>query len=107
MAVGYSNGANIAVSMLLLRPDVLSGSILFRAMVPFVPESVPKLSGKYIFMSVGIHDPIVPSSGTKDLFDLLRKTGSDVSVRWQNSGHELTRSDVSEAREWLSTSFTR
>ena len=91
--------------MLLLRPDVLAGSILFRAMVPFIPESVPKLSGKYIFMSVGIHDPIVPSSGTKDLFD-LRKTGSDVSLRWQNSGHELTQSDVSEAREWLSMSFT-
>ena len=91
--------------MLLLRPDVLAGSILFRAMVPFIPESVPKLSGKYIFMSVGIHDPIVPSSGTKNLFD-LRKTGSDVSLRWQNSGHELTQSDVSEAREWLSMSFT-
>lgn len=91
--------------MLLLRPDVLAGSILFRAMVPFIPESVPKLSGKYIFMSAGLHDPIVPSSGTKDLFD-LRKTGSDVSLRWQNSGHELTQSDVSEAREWLSMSFT-
>ena len=74
VAVGYSNGANIAASMLLLRPEVLAGSILFRAMVPFIPESVPNLSGKYIFMSAGLHDPIVPSSGTKDLFDLLRKT---------------------------------
>jgi phospholipase/carboxylesterase len=106
VAVGYSNGANIAASMLLLRPEVLAGSILFRAMVPFVPESVPNLSGKYIFMSAGLHDPIIPSPGTKGLFDLLRKTGSNVSLRWQNSGHELTQKDVSEAREWLSTSFT-
>jgi phospholipase/carboxylesterase len=105
VAVGYSNGANIAASMLLLRPEVLAGSILFRAMVPFVPESVPDLSGKYIFMSAGLHDPIVLSRGTKDLFDLLRKTGSNVSLKWQNSGHELTQSDVSEAREWLSAIF--
>jgi phospholipase/carboxylesterase len=106
VAVGYSNGANIAVSMLLLRPEVLAGSILFRAMVPFVPESVPNLSGKYIFMSAGLHDPIIPSPGTKSLFDLLRRTGSNVSLRWQSSGHALTQKDVSEAREWLSASFT-
>ena len=68
VAVGYSNGANIAASMLLLRPEVLAGSILFRAMVPFIPESVPKLSGKYIFMSAGLHDPIVPSRRNKKSF---------------------------------------
>lgn len=106
VAVGYSNGANIAASMLLLRPEILAGSILFRAMIPFVLDSVPNLSGKYIFMSAGLHDPIVPSRGTKDLFDLLKKTGSNVSLKWQNSGHELTQRDVSEAREWLSASFT-
>ena len=68
MAVGYSNGANIAASMLLLRPEALAGAILFRAMVPFVPESVPNLSGKHIFMSAGLHDPIIPSPGTKRSF---------------------------------------
>lgn len=106
VAVGYSNGANIAASMLLLRPEVLAGSILFRAMVPFVPESIPNLSGKYVLMSAGLHDPIVPSPGTTDLFDLLKKTGSNVSLKWQSSGHELTQRDVSEAREWLSGAFT-
>ncbi|MGA7368146.1 MAG: alpha/beta hydrolase [Nitrososphaeraceae archaeon] len=106
VAVGYSNGANIAASMLLLRPEILAGSILFRAMIPFVLDSVPNLSGKYIFMSAGLHDPIVPSRGTKGLFDLLKKTGSNVSLKWQNSGHELTQRDVIEAREWLSASFT-
>jgi phospholipase/carboxylesterase len=92
--------------MLLLRPEVLVGSILFRAMVPFIPEPIPNLSGKRIFMSAGVHDPIIPSRGTKDLFDLLRKTGSNASLKWQNSGHELSQRDVSEAREWLSASFT-
>ena len=92
-------------SMLLLRPEVLAGSILFRAMVPFIPEPIPNLSRKLIFMSSGLHDPIVPSRGTNDLFDLLRKTGSNVSLEWQNSGHELTQKDLSKAREWLSASF--
>jgi phospholipase/carboxylesterase len=105
VAIGYSNGANIAASMLLLRPEVLAGAILFRAMVPFIPEPIPNLSSKLIFMSSGLHDPIVPSRGTKDLFHLLRKTGSNVSLEWQNSGHELTQRDLSEARAWLSASF--
>lgn len=106
VVIGYSNGANIAANMLLLRPEVLAGSILFRAMVPFIPEPIPNLSGKRIFMSAGLHDPIIPRRGTKDLFDLLKKTGSNVSLKWQNSGHELSQKDVSEAREWLSASFT-
>lgn len=100
VAIGYSNGANIAVSMLMLRPKMLAGSILFRAMVPFVPESIPKLSDKYIFMSAGLHDSVVPRTITEDLFDLLKKAGSKVSLTWQNSGHELTQKDVNEAREW-------
>src|SRR5919202_5992866 len=59
IAVGYSNGANIAASMLLLRPEILSSAILFRAMVPLVPLTLPNLSDKRIFMSSGLYDPIV------------------------------------------------
>src|SRR5919202_2730017 len=59
IAVGYSNGANIAASMLLLRPEILSSAILFRAMVPLVPQTLPDLSRKHIFMSSGLYDPIV------------------------------------------------
>jgi predicted esterase len=59
IAVGYSNGANIAASILLLRPEILSSSILFRGMVPLVPETLPDLSNKHIFMSSGVYDPIV------------------------------------------------
>lgn len=101
IAVGYSNGANIAASMLLLRPEILSAAILFRAMVPLVPEQQPDLSSKSIFISAGSFDPIVPASNTKELVELLRSAGADVTIRFFQSGHELTSNDVDLAREWL------
>src|ERR671912_1157281 len=60
ISVGYSNGANIASSLLLLRPEVMSSAVLFRAMIPFMPERVPNLSAKDIFLGSGENDPIVP-----------------------------------------------
>ena len=101
VAVGYSNGANIAASMLLLRPEILSAAILFRAMVPLIPEKQPNLSSKFIFISAGAHDPIVPGSDTKQLVELLRNAGADVTTRFFQSGHELTREDVDLAHQWL------
>jgi phospholipase/carboxylesterase len=102
LAVGYSNGANIAASMLLLRPETLSAAILFRAMVPFVPEMLPDLSNKHVFMSSGLHDPIVPKQEAERLFSLFKKAGAKVSLYWQNSGHELRiEEDVQKAKECL------
>jgi predicted esterase len=101
VAVGYSNGANIAASILLLRPEVLSAAILFRAMVPLVPEIQQNLSSKSVFIGAGSLDPIVPASNTKELVDLLRAAGADVTIRFFQSGHELTGADVDAAREWL------
>jgi phospholipase/carboxylesterase len=101
VAVGYSNGANIAASMLLLRPEVLSAAILFRAMVPLIPKRRPDLSSKSVFISAGSFDPIVPASQTKQLAELLRTAGADVTVHPLQSGHELTREDVDLAREYL------
>ena len=60
MAVGYSNGANITASLLLLRPEILSGAVLFRAMVPFVPDSYPDLKNKPVLISDGEFDSIIP-----------------------------------------------
>jgi len=100
-AVGYSNGANIAASMLLLRPEVLSAAILFRAMVPRIPKTKPNLNSKWIWIGAGSHDPIVPASNTKELVGLLRSAGADVTIRFFQSGHELTSDDVDLAREWL------
>jgi phospholipase/carboxylesterase len=101
IAVGYSNGANIASSMLLLSPEILSGAILFRAMVPLIPEVLPDLTNKHIFMSAGMHDPIVPRQETESLFGLFKKAGAKVSLYWQRSGHELRVDEVKKAKEWL------
>ena len=101
MAIGYSNGANIAASLLLLRPEILFSAILFRPMIPLVPEPLPNLSNKRVLVSAGLRDPIVASYQTKDLIDLLIRVGANVSVQWQNSGHELTQRDVKLGREWV------
>jgi len=101
IAVGYSNGANIAASMLLLRPGLLSAGLLLRAMVPFVPDKLPNLSSVTVFIGAGTFDPIVPASNTKELAELLRSAGADVTTRFFQSGHELTSDDVDLAREWL------
>ena len=102
IAVGYSNGANKASSMLLLRPEVLSAAILFRAMVPLLPQVLPDLTNKHIFMSSGLHDPIIPKQETERLIGLFKKAGAKVSLHWQNSGHELRMNEINTAREWLS-----
>ena len=104
IAVGYSNGANIAASMFLLRPEILGAAILFRAMVPLVPETQPDLAAKRIWIGAGAHDPIVPASSTKELVEMLRDAGADVTIRFFQSGHELTSNDVDLAREWLTRS---
>src|ERR1700732_169257 len=81
-AVGYSNGANIAASLLLLRPETLSAAILFRAMIPLIPDKQPKLGSKRVWIGAGSFDPIVPASATKQLAELLRAAGADVTVRF-------------------------
>jgi phospholipase/carboxylesterase len=104
VAVGYSNGANIAASMLLLRPEALGAALLFRAMVPLVPETQPDLAAKRIWIGAGAHDAIIPASSTKRLVEMLRAAGADVTIRFFQSGHELTSDDVDLAREWLTAS---
>jgi phospholipase/carboxylesterase len=101
VAVGYSNGANIAASMLLLRPEVFSAAILFRAMVPLIPEKEPDLSSTRVWIGAGKFDPIIPGSQTQQLAKLLRGAGANVVVRYFESGHELTREDIDAARQWL------
>ncbi|HTI43498.1 MAG TPA: alpha/beta hydrolase [Vicinamibacterales bacterium] len=100
-AVGFSNGANIAGALLLLRPDALGAAVMFRAMVPLVPEQLPRLAHTPALISNGRLDPLVSAEETEQLASLLRSAGADVTVSWQNSGHELTERDVVTAREWL------
>jgi len=101
IAVGYSNGANIAASLLLLRPETLSAAILFRAMVPLIPETQPNLSSTRVWIGAGDQDPIVPASETKRLAELLRRAGADVTIRFAKAGHGLTNDDLEAARHWL------
>ena len=103
VAVGYSNGANIAASILLLRPEILHAAILFRAMVPLVPDSLPDLSSVRVWIGAGKFDQIVPTPETKHLVELLRGSRADVTIRFLEAGHELTGDDVDAAREWLTT----
>ena len=106
IAVGYSNGANIAASMLLLRPEILSSAILFRAMVPLVPQTLPDLTKKHIFISSGLYDPIVSRQEADRLFGLFKNAGAKVSLSWQESSHELTMDEIRRAKEWLLQYFT-
>jgi len=101
VGVGYSNGANIAASMLLLRPEIMHAAILFRAMVPLIPDKLPDLSSVHIWIGAGDQDPIVPASETKRLVELLRRAGADVTVRFTQAAHGLTNDDVTTARDWL------
>jgi len=105
IAVGFSNGANIAASLLLSYPGTLMGAILFRAMVPFIPNSPLDLSDKKVLLSAGVYDPIVSESQTQSLYNILKKSRTNVTLKWQQSGHNLTESDILDAKEWLSESI--
>lgn len=101
VGVGYSNGANIAASLLLLRPEILRAAILFRAMLPLVPDNMPDLSSVRVWIGAGEEDPIVPALETRRLVELLRQAGADVTIRFVKAGHALTNHDVKTARDWL------
>jgi predicted esterase len=105
VAVGFSNGANIASAVLLLRPDVLAGAVLFRAMVPLVPETQPSLPSTPVLISNGRNDPLVSAAESERLAAMLRAAGADVTLTWQPAGHNLTQGDISTARAWLHERF--
>jgi phospholipase/carboxylesterase len=101
IALGYSNGANIAAAMLLLRPDILAGAMLLRAMVP-LPD-IPKagLAGKPVLIVSGRSDPIIPPGNSVHLAAMLANAGADVQHRVLPAGHQLSKTDLKVAGEWL------
>lgn len=101
VAAGFSNGANIAAAMLLLRPDVLEKAILFRAMVPLEPETRPDLTGRAVFLSAGRTDTMIPGAETERLAKMLGDCGADVALQWSPGGHGLAADDIGAARQWL------
>ncbi len=101
IAVGFSNGANIAASLLLLRPGLLKRAVLFRAMVPLEPEERPVLTGTRILLSEGRFDPIVPMPNAERLAELFKRGGAQVTLTWWDAGHELAPGELERAAEWL------
>ncbi|MDQ8731626.1 alpha/beta hydrolase [Bradyrhizobium sp. LHD-71] len=103
IAVGYSNGANIAAAILLQRPDVLSSAALLRPMVPLSHAPNVDLSDKRVLMVAGQHDPIIPRENTLRLHDLLSTRGADVESHDLPIGHQLSQADLTLARRWIRT----
>jgi phospholipase/carboxylesterase len=101
IAVGFSNGANIAAALLLLHPGSLSAALLLRPMVPLVPAPLPKLAGVRVLISAGRSDPIVPPSQSQALADLLERSGADITLHWSNAGHGLTGEDLEAGERWM------
>lgn len=105
VALGFSNGANIAASVLLSHPDVLAGGVLLRAMTPFEPQQLPDLSGKSLFLASGRLDSMVPRENIDFLAGVLEKAGANVTRHWENTGHNLTQGDLEAARAFLHSQF--
>ena len=105
VGVGYSNGANIAASLMLLHPHLLSGAVLFRAMVPFMPDVPPNLSRAKLLLASGKRDQIIPRENAGMLQELLASCGAEVEMHWHDGGHELGQDDIAAARTWLSSHF--
>jgi phospholipase/carboxylesterase/glyoxalase family protein len=105
VAVGYSNGANIAASVMLTYPDVLAGAILFRPMVPFVPTASPNLGNVPVLLAAGRRDPIVVPEQTLALGEILKTAGARVTLHWHEGGHELGRDDIAAAKDWIHVEY--
>jgi phospholipase/carboxylesterase len=102
IALGYSNGANIAAAVMLLRPETLAGAILLRAMVPLAnPDQNGGLSGERVLIVSGARDPIARPANAASLGAMLARAGAQVDHHVLAGGHELSQADVTVARGWL------
>ena len=102
VAVGYSNGASIASSLVLRYPRLLAAAVLFRPMVPFIPLTMPNLQRMKIFIGAGKHDQIVQGRETEQIAEIFQGAGAVVTIHWHNGGHELGEDDLLAATNWIS-----
>ncbi|WP_342726930.1 alpha/beta hydrolase [Bradyrhizobium sp. B097] len=107
VAVGFSNGANIAAALLLMKPDVLAGAVLMRAMVPLSDPPKARLDGKPVLILSGQADPIVPPGNAARLSAMLADAGAKVILRTLPSGHQLSQADVNLAHDWIAGADAR
>ncbi|OJY38577.1 MAG: hydrolase [Rhizobiales bacterium 65-9] len=101
VALGFSNGANIAAAMLLLRPGTLAGAALIRAMPPLKQPPRPDLAGTPALLLSGAMDPIAPAAQTETLARTLRDAGADVEQHMLPAGHGLSQADISLTKAWM------
>jgi phospholipase/carboxylesterase len=101
IAVGFSNGASIAANLLLSKPAVLRAAVLLRAMAPMEPSDLPDLAATHVYIGGGKHDEMIEPAKTEQLAALLRQAGANVTLRWDEGGHRLTRQTVHDAGAWL------
>ena len=101
IVVGYSNGANLAASLILLHPHYLAGAVLFRAAVPLVPEIIRDFSNLFIFIGAASLDPLIPAGQAGELAAIFKSGGADVAISWHQGGRELGEDDLQAARRWL------
>ena len=104
VALGFSNGANIAASTLLLHPGLLAGAVLLRAMVPFEPDAPVRLPGTPVYLGAGRFDPIIPAANSARLAALLDDSGARTTLEWQPTGHQLAPTELDRVRQWLAAS---
>jgi predicted esterase len=101
IVVAYANGANLAASLILLHPHYLAGAVLFRAIVPLVPDLIRDFSHLSVFIGAARLDPLIPSGQPEALAALLESGGADVTISWQQGGRELGDDDIQAAKHWL------
>jgi phospholipase/carboxylesterase len=106
-ALGYSNGANIASTVMFIEPRLLQGAILFRPMLVFEPKVRGDLSGSSVFISAGRMDPIVPVNSVERLAQLFESCRAEVTLKWQLAGHNLVPNEVREASDWVALQRAR
>ncbi|SFD48107.1 phospholipase/carboxylesterase [Bacillus sp. OV194] len=107
VAVGYSNGANIAGSLLFHYKGELRGAILHHPMVPLRGITLPNLENAAIFIGAGKNDPICPPQETEELESLLQGAGANVETYWGDYGHQLTRPEAEAARDWFQKYYSK
>lgn len=107
VAIGYSNGANIAANLLFHYEEVLKGAILHHPMVPRRGVRLPNLSGTNVFIAAGMNDPLCPPEESKDLQALLEGANANVTMFWGEYGHQLALDEVKAAHVWYSEFFMK
>lgn len=106
VAIGYSNGANIAASLLFHYDNAVKGAILHHPMVPIRNVPMPDLTGIHVWIGAGANDPICPQEESVELKNLLEEAGASVGIHWEHAGHQLTKLEVNAAKAWYQQNFS-